>query len=360
MEHSILPQEASHIAHRWKVSQLSDLDSITVIESDLDKLALVCGIYYRLSKISPKVWSKVQTTKTSELTNDSDFATNGDIALNYEPKNSNIQEHISDNTKHFTQSEISITESQISDLKSYALSSDTYTKNQTDTQISNAISAVVDSSPATLDTLNELAAALGDDPNFATTLTNAIGNRIQKVTLTDNAIVRADGTGGDVQSSGVTIDDDNNISVPGNAYLNLGSNHDGGAKLLYNENGNLDITPRSGYNTVFTGGNVVHNNYTKLGSDAPAIKMKKITGKTVDIEGGVFTVAHGLTGSKILDISVRVYFATYTSVPPEYTNAGGYQFSTYSDGARVYIINSATNSENILNKPFTVLITYEE
>jgi hypothetical protein len=34
--------------------------------------------------------------------------------------------------------------------------------------------AIVDSAPSTLDTLNELAAALGDDPNFATTVTNAL------------------------------------------------------------------------------------------------------------------------------------------------------------------------------------------
>lgn len=37
-----------------------------------------------------------------------------------------------------------------------------------------AIAALVDSSPGALDTLNELAAALGDDPNFATTMTNAL------------------------------------------------------------------------------------------------------------------------------------------------------------------------------------------
>lgn len=40
--------------------------------------------------------------------------------------------------------------------------------------VSTAVSNLVDSSPATLDTLNELAAALGDDPNFATTVTNSI------------------------------------------------------------------------------------------------------------------------------------------------------------------------------------------
>lgn len=39
---------------------------------------------------------------------------------------------------------------------------------------------LIDSSPATLDTLNELAAALGDDPNFATTITALIGAKVAK------------------------------------------------------------------------------------------------------------------------------------------------------------------------------------
>ena len=47
----------------------------------------------------------------------------------------------------------------------------------TDTAISN----LVDTAPATLDTLNELAAALGDDPAFATTVTNNIATKIGNV-----------------------------------------------------------------------------------------------------------------------------------------------------------------------------------
>lgn len=43
--------------------------------------------------------------------------------------------------------------------------------------VSTAVSGLIDSSPATLDTLNELAAALGDDPNFATTVSTSIGNK---------------------------------------------------------------------------------------------------------------------------------------------------------------------------------------
>lgn len=47
----------------------------------------------------------------------------------------------------------------------------------TPSQIDAAIAAMVDSSPATLDTLNELAAALGDDPNFAATLVDTLAGK---------------------------------------------------------------------------------------------------------------------------------------------------------------------------------------
>lgn len=43
--------------------------------------------------------------------------------------------------------------------------------------VKSALAALVDSSPAALDTLNELAAALGNDPNFATTMTNALAGK---------------------------------------------------------------------------------------------------------------------------------------------------------------------------------------
>ncbi|ACM36677.1 MULTISPECIES: hypothetical protein [Rhizobium/Agrobacterium group] len=49
----------------------------------------------------------------------------------------------------------------------------------TPADISAAIAALVNSSPAALDTLNELATALGNDPNFATTMTTSLGNRLR-------------------------------------------------------------------------------------------------------------------------------------------------------------------------------------
>lgn len=54
--------------------------------------------------------------------------------------------------------------------------------------VSEVTAAIVDGAPTTLDTLNELAAALGDDPNFATTLTNEIGKRqVTNISCTDLA-----------------------------------------------------------------------------------------------------------------------------------------------------------------------------
>jgi hypothetical protein len=45
--------------------------------------------------------------------------------------------------------------------------------------VTTAVSNLVDSSPAALNTLNELAAALGDDASFSTTMSTALGNRLR-------------------------------------------------------------------------------------------------------------------------------------------------------------------------------------
>lgn len=52
-------------------------------------------------------------------------------------------------------------------------------KEQIDSDISNSLANLVNSAPSTLDTLDELAAALGDDANFATTTATSLGNRLR-------------------------------------------------------------------------------------------------------------------------------------------------------------------------------------
>jgi len=81
--------------------------------------------------------------------------------------------------------------------------------------VTSQINALVDTAPGTLDTLNELAAALGDDANFSTTVTNLIATKLdsaQTTALIDSAYVQArqtaSGSGLDSASVITLIDSD--------------------------------------------------------------------------------------------------------------------------------------------------------
>lgn len=65
-----------------------------------------------------------------------------------------------------------------------------------------AIAAMVNGSPAALDTLQELAKAMGNDPNFATTITNLIGTKLDKSGTAVKAT--ADAAGNNIQSTYAT------------------------------------------------------------------------------------------------------------------------------------------------------------
>jgi hypothetical protein len=62
----------------------------------------------------------------------------------------------------------------VTGLGTPTVSSDAATKGYVDTEVS----ALVDSAPGALDTLNELAAAINDDANFSTTITNSIATKL--------------------------------------------------------------------------------------------------------------------------------------------------------------------------------------
>ncbi|NWK11312.1 hypothetical protein [Clostridium cadaveris] len=57
-----------------------------------------------------------------------------------------------------------------------------YTNAQIDAAISRAINGLMNGAPGALDTLKELADAMGNDPNFSATLTNKIATKVDKVT----------------------------------------------------------------------------------------------------------------------------------------------------------------------------------
>lgn len=99
-----------------------------------------------------------------------------------------------------------------------------YYTGYTDTAIAN----LVDSAPGTLDTLNELAAALGDDANFSTTVTNSIATKLSlaggtmtgditfnSTQLFDGRDVSADGTKLDGIEANADVTDTANVTAAG-------------------------------------------------------------------------------------------------------------------------------------------------
>ena len=86
--------------------------------------------------------------------------------------------------------------------------SDNSTKIATTAYVTTAINTLIDSAPGALNTLNELAAAMGDDANFSTTVTNSIATKLALAggTMTGDLILGdnvkleiGSATGGDLQ-----------------------------------------------------------------------------------------------------------------------------------------------------------------
>jgi hypothetical protein len=91
----------------------------------------------------------------------------------------------------------------------------TYLGNNDYDTATNIVASITDSAPATLDTLNELAAALGDDANFSTTVTTSIA---EKLPLAGGTMT------GDINVGGNSIVGGNspiNIAPGGTASINL-------------------------------------------------------------------------------------------------------------------------------------------
>lgn len=133
-----------------------------------------------------------------------------------------------------------------------------YYTTYTDTAISN----LVDSAPSTLDTLNELAAALGDDANFSTTVTNSIATKLPlaggtmtgDISFGNNNKAKFGGTALEIYSDGYTsyIKDnaDGNLLVYASSfYLNAANGEnlikalaDSAVTLYHNGAAKLDTT----------------------------------------------------------------------------------------------------------------------
>jgi len=155
--------------------------------------------------------------------------------------------------------------------------SDNSTKIATTEYVTSAISSLIDSAPSTLNTLNEIAAALNDDANFNTTVTNSIAAKLPLAggTMTgalnmgsQNITNGGNATFTNLPLAGGTLTGDLNIAEyirhAGDSDTNLRFQTDratlvngGGAIVDLNTNGSLYLT---GTNVV------VYGNYSSTGT----------------------------------------------------------------------------------------------
>ncbi|MDB9980617.1 hypothetical protein OAD61_00755 [bacterium] len=138
-----------------------------------------------------------------------------------------------------------------------------YFTGYTDTAISN----LVDTAPTTLDTLNELAAALGDDPNFATTVTNSISGKVAKSgdTMTGDLTVPNLIVAGNVDGRDVSVDGTKLDGIEAGAQVNvgtdLGNTATGTSFTITSSTGNNTNLPAA---TTSDWGMMTDNDKTKL------------------------------------------------------------------------------------------------
>jgi len=148
---------------------------------------------------------------------------------------------------------------------------DNSTKIATTAYADAAVATLVDSAPAALDTLNELAAALGDDANYATTTAAAIGEKMPlaggaftgAVTTNstfDGRSVAVDGTKLDGIEALADVTDTTNVTAAGAAML-TGATFTGAVEstdFIGPLNGPIRFSAKNESGTAMTKGQVVH------------------------------------------------------------------------------------------------------
>jgi len=132
---------------------------------------------------------------------------------------------------------------------------------------STIVGAITDSAPGTLDTLNELAAALGDDANFSTTVTNSIAT---KLPLAGGTMTGTLNMGGNAFTG-------NNFNISGVNQLAL---NDPGEGILFGSNCNLYLLDDAADNILrldAPGGFRLHNGPLSMGTTTVIDTSRNLT-----------------------------------------------------------------------------------
>lgn len=173
----------------------------------------------------------LQSTVTTLQSSISDMLTKTEAASTYQEKGDYLTEVPSE---YITETEL--------EAKGY----------QTETQVSTAIAALVNSAPETLDTLQELAAALGNDPYFATTVNTQLGQKLDTTTYeADKATFALKTELDDKQDtlvSGTNIKTVNGNSLLGSGDITISGGGDVDLSNYLAKDNTTEFTPTGDYN----------------------------------------------------------------------------------------------------------------
>ena len=200
-----------------------------------------------------------------------------------------------------------------------AAASDNSTKIATTAYVTTALANLVDSAPGTLNTLNELAAALGDDASFSTTVTNSIAGKVA------------------LSGSGQTIADSGNFTIDAAGDIILDA--DGGDILIKDAGTSIGQISRASSGSNFILKSSVSDADIEIkGVDGGA----NITALTLDMsEGGAATFNAGATVGGALAVSGAATAQDFRSTGIQYfTHATDVRFRTTSGAERMRIDSS--------------------
>lgn len=184
--------------------------------------------------------------------------------------------------------------------------------------VAKSIAKLVDSSPESLNTLNELAKALGNDPNFATTVLNELGKKMDSVEAESTYATKqeAGGLSGTVMAFSGTFDE--GFPVDKNTGLADKKWH-----LCDGTNGTPDLRNRfiyggDGTNNGATGGEASH---TLTEAELPPAEIYESVYKNK--EGGPIGWLNSSDGNHVAFSTVHINGGNqpHNNMPPYYTLA---------------------------------------
>jgi len=200
---------------------------------------------------------------------------------------------------------------------------DNSTKVATTAYTDAAIAALADSAPSTLNTLNELAAALGDDANYATTTTTAIGTKMPLAGGAFSGAVTTNSTfdGRDVATDGTKLDGIEASATADQTAAQIKTHLENGIDSVHYVDGSID--------RVHLAADIVDG--TKIANDA--INSEHYAAGSIDAEH----IASGAVTAVKLAVDRR---NTGTGTDIYSGNAHDYTFYDANVGIRWYTANA--------------------